>query len=63
MSLLGQLKKWLKDDRGQSTVEYILILSVVIMIAMKFKSEFGKRMTSITEKLGSDIETNFNQQN
>ena len=46
----------LKDDRGQSTTEYILILAVVVMIALKFKNTFGKRLETITDKLGGDID-------
>jgi Flp pilus assembly pilin Flp len=52
-----QIERFLKDDRGQSTTEYILILSVVVMIAMKFKKEFGDRLGGIVGKLGADIQT------
>lgn len=48
------------DQRGQSTTEYILILSVVVMIAIKFKNTFGKKIDGIVEKLGGDIEQNIN---
>jgi Flp pilus assembly pilin Flp len=44
-----------QDERGQSTTEYILILSVVVMIAMKFKTMFNKQMESAVSKLGQDI--------
>jgi Flp pilus assembly pilin Flp len=44
-----------KDERGQSTTEYILILSVVVMIAMKFKSKFGNVVSGMVDKLGSDL--------
>ena len=57
MSLKSGLKKLWSDDRGQSTTEYILILSVVVMIAMKFKSAFQERLLKIVEKLGGQIET------
>ena len=45
------------DDSGQSTTEYILILSVVVMIAMKFKKEFGERLIGIVSKVGGQIDT------
>jgi Flp pilus assembly pilin Flp len=48
--------RFCKDERGQSTTEYILILSVVVMIAMKFKEQFSKRLLSTVEKLGNDID-------
>ncbi len=57
--------KFLKDERGQSTTEYILILSVVVMIAMKFKEKFGVVLGNMTEKLGTgisdQIETNLGE--
>ena len=51
------LIKLLKDERGQSTTEYILILSVVVMIALKFKGTFGKQLDTIVGKLSNDINT------
>lgn len=56
MSLKQHLKKLLKDERGQSTTEYILILAVVVMIAMKFKGEFQTRLMSAVGNLGAKIE-------
>jgi Flp pilus assembly pilin Flp len=50
------LARFLKDDRGQSTTEYILILSVVVMVAIKFKTVFQGKLTSIVEKMGGQIE-------
>lgn len=57
MKIKTFLERLWKDDRGQSTTEYILILSVVVMIAMKFRKEFEGRLSKITDKLGSDIES------
>ena len=47
------------DERGQSTTEYILILSVVVMIAIKFKKSFGDKIDGIVGKLGNDIDQNI----
>jgi Flp pilus assembly pilin Flp len=47
------------DQRGQSTTEYILILSVVVMIAIKFKKSFGDKIDGIVGKLGNDIDQNI----
>jgi Flp pilus assembly pilin Flp len=44
------------DDRGQSTTEYILILAVVVMIAMKMKQELPKRVLGVLEKVTGDID-------
>lgn len=43
------------DEQGQSTTEYILMLSVVVMIAMKFKEKFLGQMDGIIGKLGGNI--------
>jgi Flp pilus assembly pilin Flp len=50
-------KKLWADDRGQSTTEYILILAVVVMIAVKFKSTFGNKLTSVVTNLGSQLDS------
>jgi Flp pilus assembly pilin Flp len=52
------LNLW-NDERGQSTTEYILILSVVVMIAIKFKKSFGDRIDGIVTKLGGEIDSNI----
>jgi Flp pilus assembly pilin Flp len=57
MSLKTYFRQLARDERGQSTTEYILILAVVVMIAMKFKSTFQGRMETITDKLGAKIDT------
>jgi Flp pilus assembly pilin Flp len=59
-SLMGILKNLWADDRGQSTTEYILILAVVVMIAMKFKSTFGVKLGNIVEKLGTQLDSATN---
>lgn len=50
------LSAFLKDERGQSTTEYILILSVVVMIAMKFRQTFSSRMGVMLQRLGEDMD-------
>lgn len=61
---LGQCaRKFWADDRGQSTTEYILILSVVVMIALKFKKDFGSRidklMSNLDGQLDSAVDNNY----
>ncbi len=46
-----------RDDRGQSTTEYILILSVVVMIALKFKNTFSGLLDGIVTSLGANIQS------
>lgn len=51
-----RMKNLWTDDRGQSTTEYILILAVVVMIAVKFKNTFGQKLTSVVNNLGGQID-------
>jgi Flp pilus assembly pilin Flp len=48
------------DDRGQSTTEYILILSVVVMVALKFKTTFQKKLDGILNGLDNKISSAMN---
>ena len=50
------LKRFLLEEEGQSTTEYILILSVVVMVAMKFKGEFAKRLMTIVGNVGTQMD-------
>lgn len=47
--------KKLKDQKGQSTTEYILILLVVVMVAKQFSGGFSKIMKGATDSLQRDI--------
>jgi Flp pilus assembly pilin Flp len=55
--VLNRLKEFLKDDRGQATTEYILILAVVVMVAIKFKSTYSKQLDSIMQSTFHDIDS------
>jgi len=46
----------IRDQRGQSTTEYILILAIVVMIAMKFKDKFSTSIEKLTDKVTDEIE-------
>lgn len=56
------IQRFLKDEAGQSTTEYILILAVVVMIAMKFQGRFkatmDKQMTNLDNTLNSAFSGN-----
>lgn len=56
-NLSRHLSSFLKDESGQSTTEYILILSVVVMIVMQFKKQFQGKLNGIIEKVGGDIDS------
>jgi Flp pilus assembly pilin Flp len=44
-----------KDESGQSTTEYILILLVVVTIALKFKGQFTQILSGMLDKLGGKL--------
>lgn len=58
--LMMGFQRFVRDEEGQSTTEYILILAVVVMIAMKFKDQVGKLIGVRIDKLESDM-TKFDQ--
>lgn len=50
------LKKFICDDSGQTTTEYILILAVVVTMIMQFKTKFTGIINNIFGKLDNQIE-------
>ena len=54
--LRKHLRAFVREEDGQSTTEYILILAVVVMIAMKFREKVGGLIMGRT----GTIETQLN---
>ncbi len=48
---MKKLMAYLKDESGQTSTEYILLVAVVAMIIFKFKSKMDSGLTGITEKV------------
>lgn len=48
---------YLKDESGQTSTEYILLVAVVAMIVFKFKNVAGDRLTSITKGVFDNADT------
>jgi len=57
LKLLRPFRCLWNDELGQSTTEYILILSVVVMIAMKFKTLFGSKIEGLVTTLSGKIDS------
>lgn len=55
MTIKEQVLRFLRDEEGQSTTEYILILAVVVMIASKFRKEIGDQISKVTTRVGNQI--------
>ena len=49
------LRDFIREEEGQSTTEYILILAVVVMIAMKFKEKIGMLIGNRIDTLSTDL--------
>jgi Flp pilus assembly pilin Flp len=45
------LVRFIKDESGQGTAEYALILLIVLMMANTFKSQFKRALTGLLGKL------------
>lgn len=48
---MKMLMAYLKDESGQTSTEYILLVAVVAMIVFKFKTTASKELTNITDKV------------
>jgi Flp pilus assembly pilin Flp len=51
------LKNFLKDESGQTTTEYILILAVIVTIFMQFR----KKLTGILGKIFGGLDSKTGQ--
>ncbi len=52
----GKLKSWLRDESGQSTTEYVLLV-LILVIAVKqvgntFKTQLGKLVGQVFDQAG-----------
>lgn len=48
---MKMLMAYLKDESGQTSTEYILLVAVVAMIVFKFKSQASSRLEQLTGKV------------
>lgn len=59
--MIKRLKKsavqFISDESGQSTTEYILILALVVMIAMKVKTKLGSTLEGAVGTLDEKIQS------
>lgn len=63
MGIFRKFQRALKNRKGQSTTEYILILAVVVMIALKFKDKIGGVISGATDNINQDINKIFQNNN
>lgn len=46
---MKKLMAYFKDESGQTSTEYILLVAVVAMIIFKFKSKMDTGLTNVTD--------------
>jgi Flp pilus assembly pilin Flp len=54
--LFKQLKNYMTDEEGQTAVEYVLLLVVVVAIIMKFKTQLEEKMGALIKNVFDDID-------
>lgn len=57
--MLGKFVEFLKDEEGQTSTEYILLVAVVAMIVFKFKDIAVGRLESLTKNIFDTSESNI----
>lgn len=50
-SLITRIRNRLKDRKGQSTTEYVLILAIVVMMASKMKKQISGIVEGSTKQI------------
>ena len=51
--------KYIKDEEGQTSTEYILLVAVVALIVFKFKEVATERLTKLTSGVFDKAEDEF----
>ena len=55
--MLNLILAYLKDEEGQTSTEYILLVAVVALIVFKFKGTATERLTKITDGVFNNADT------
>ncbi len=55
--MMKSILAFLKDEEGQTSTEYILLVAVVALIVFKFKDIALTKLTSLTEGVFGKAET------
>ncbi len=57
--LHNSLKNFIREESGQTTTEYILILAVVVTMIMQFKAKFKKILEGLLGKVDEQTDDIF----
>ncbi len=58
---MKKLMAYLKDESGQTSTEYILLVAVVAMIVFKFKAQASSRLEQLTGNVFTKADTMLNE--
>lgn len=59
----GKIVEFLKDESGQTSTEYILLVALVAMIVMKFGKTLEGKLTDLVGKVFNKTDTFVDQIN
>lgn len=62
MKLKNMARAFIRDESGQSTTEYVLLLVVVVFIIKQVKAQMGDRLKKLLDVAFSQAETDIQQQ-
>lgn len=62
MKMLPVMKNFLKEDSGQTTTEYFLILAVVVTIFMQFRTKLLGMLNKLFTGIDKNVESAFDNQ-
>ena len=54
------VKKLLRDEKGQSMLEYVMLLAVVAALVLVFKNTIKDKITQLTGKVASSADAVVN---
>lgn len=49
--MISEFIKYLKDEDGQTSTEYILLVAVVAMVIFKFRDTLDTKLTQLVERV------------
>lgn len=55
--MMSEFIKYLKDEDGQTSTEYILLVAVVAMVIFKFRDTLDSKLTGLVEKVFGKADT------
>ena len=58
--MLSILRDYFKDEDGQTSTEYILLVAVVAMIIFRFRTVLQEKLLGLTGKVFDKAESDFN---